>query len=241
MEKAVFIIPFYNEEGRIELEDFQFAFKNFSNIHFLLVDDGSTDKTQEMLKELTADFQNVFCLLNQKNIGKAEAIRRAVLDINQDQYEYLGYLDADLATPISEMCRLLDFISTNKQLEFVMGSRIKLLGNQVHRSLVRHYFGRIFATIISQFILKIPVYDTQCGAKIIKLNLAKAIFKKPFKTKWLFDVELLLRFKKLELNFDKKTAEFPLQVWIEKGGSKIKFSDLLKVPFQLLKIYFHYV
>ena len=103
------------------------------------------------------------------NVGKSEAIRKGVLTVNEDGYEYLGYLDADLATPISEMIRLVGFSVENHKIDFIMGGRIKLIGNEVSRSMKRHYFGRVFATIISQFILKTPIYDTQCGAKIIKI------------------------------------------------------------------------
>ncbi|MFD2892844.1 glycosyltransferase [Flavobacterium chuncheonense] len=239
--RVVLIIPFYNEEERVFFQDFHEAFHTYKKLDFVLVDDGSNDATPRILKQLSEEFSNVNHIILDLNNGKAAAIREAVLRVDAKNYDYIGYLDADLATPIEEIARIYDFATQNQQFNFIMGSRIKLLGNTIQRSLKRHYFGRVFATIVSQVVLKIPVYDTQCGAKIIKMNLAIAIFKKPFITKWLFDVELLLRFKQLDPQFELKTIELPLQTWIEKGNSKIKFSDLLKVPFQLLKIYFHYV
>ncbi len=241
MKKALFIIPFFNEESRIDILEYKLAFKENISINFLLVDDGSTDCTSEILTDFENNFENVSVLLLKENVGKAEAIRKGVLNVNEDSYEYLGYLDADLATPISEMTRMLYFFNENHKIDFMMGSRIKLIGNNVSRSMKRHYFGRIFATIISQFILKTPIYDTQCGAKIIKSKLAKSLFEKAFLTKWLFDVELLLRFKALDSSYIYKTSEFPLNIWVEKGNSKIKFTDLLLVPYQILKLYMSYV
>lgn len=241
MKKAIFIIPFFNEETRIDIFEYKLAFNEYQSIDFLLIDDGSKDSTSTILMDFEKDFDNVSTLLLVNNVGKAEAIRKGVLSINENDYEYLGYLDADLATPISEMIRLVDFSVENNKFDFIMGSRIKLIGNEVSRSMKRHYFGRVFATIISQFILKTPIYDTQCGAKIIKSKLAQSLFEKPFLTKWLFDVELLLRFKAIDSKYIYKTREFPLNIWVEKGDSKIKFTDLLLVPYQIFKLYISYV
>ena len=89
-------------------------------------------------------------------------------------------------------------------------------------------------------VLKTPVYDTQCGAKVIEYTIAKQLFKEKFITKWLFDVELLLRMK-VNYNLQENVLEIPLYEWKEKGNSKIKFIDFFKFPFQIIKIYFHYV
>lgn len=240
MAELLLIIPFYNESFRISKQEYIVMFEKYSEIDFLLVDDASTDNTLQMLEQFSRSFSNVFFLQNSKNSGKAESIRQGFLQFNVAQYQYIGYFDADLATPIEEMIKLFHFISKSEYFLFVMGSRIKLIGNNVQRSLVRHYFGRIFATVISQFILKTPIYDTQCGAKIIATDLAIELFKNPFKTKWLFDVELLLRFKKIDTDYYKKVAEIPLDTWIEKGNSKIRFKDMIGFPLQLLQIYFHY-
>lgn len=239
-KRAVIIIPFYNEETRILKSEFSEAFAIHSSVDFCLVDDGSSDSTPLILDAFASTFQNVLVLKLKENRGKAEAIRQAVLNVEVSIYHYIAYLDADLSTPFSELLRMLDYISTNQYITIVMGTRIKLLGNNVHRSLFRHYFGRIFATIISQFILKIPVYDTQCGAKIIDATLAKELFEQPFKTKWLFDIELLLRYKAIDSNFQNKVVEIPLNIWIERGKSKIKFYEFILFPAQIIRLFFQY-
>lgn len=235
--KIVIIIPFYNEVARINLDDFYQIFTAFPNCNFLLVDDGSSDQTIQILEEFQSKFSSIEVLKLPKNLGKAAAIRSGVLSISDA--DFIAYYDADLATPFSELDKLIQFSIQNPNYKLVMGARIKLIGNGVKRSLKRHYFGRIFATIVSQFILKVAVYDTQCGAKVIDYQTAKQIFEKPFISKWLFDVELL---KRLQKNHDLKQVvkEIPLEKWEEIGNSKIKVGDFLRIPFQLFQIYRKY-
>lgn len=223
----------------MDVSAFENNFTEFENIDFLLIDDRSEDQTFSTLKSFQKQFSNVSTIQKRENSGKAESIRFGVHSLDK-KYPYIGYLDADLATPVPELINLLKEAKTHGDKKIIMGTRIKLLGNHVKRSLKRHYFGRIFATLISQFVLKIPVYDTQCGAKIIEGKLAVELFEKPFTTKWLFDVELLLRFRAMDKNFTEKVKEIPLETWTEKGGSKIKWYEFLQTPFQMIKLYARY-
>jgi dolichyl-phosphate beta-glucosyltransferase len=232
--KVTIIIPFYNEVKRLNYEGFIEIFNTFSKYNFLLVDDGSSDNTIAVLEEFQLKFSSIEVLKLKKNVGKAEAIRSAVLSLSDA--DFISYYDADLATPFSELDKLIQFSIQNPNYKMVMGARIKLIGNGVKRSLKRHYFGRIFATIVSQFVLKVAVYDTQCGAKVIDYQTAKQIFEKPFISKWLFDVELLKRLQRIN-NLREIVKEIPLEKWEEIGNSKIKVSDFIRIPFQLLQIY----
>jgi dolichyl-phosphate beta-glucosyltransferase len=232
--KVTIIIPFYNEVERIKFEDFYQIFNRFLQYDFLLVDDGSSDKSIDILEEFKSKFSTVKVLKLDRNVGKAEAIRSAVLSISDA--DFISYYDADLATPFSELDKLIQFSIQHPNYKMVMGARIKLIGNGVKRTLKRHYFGRIFATIVSQFILKVAVYDTQCGAKVVDYQIAKQIFQKPFISKWLFDVELLKRLQKIH-NLNEVVKEIPLEKWEEIGNSKIKVGDFLRIPFQLFQIY----
>jgi glycosyltransferase involved in cell wall biosynthesis len=232
--KVTIIIPFYNEEKRIVLKSFHQIFKNTSQYDFILVDDGSTDNTLAVLNQFKSEFSTIDVLKLDKNVGKAEAIRAAVLSIyNAD---FIAYYDADLATPFTELDKLIQFSIQNLNYKIIMGARIKLIGNGVKRSLKRHYFGRIFATIVSKFVLNVAVYDTQCGAKVIDYQIANQIFAKPFISKWLFDVELLKRLQKNH-NLNEGVKEIPLEKWEEIGNSKIRFIDFIKLPFELFQIY----
>lgn len=242
MKKVLIIIPCYNEELRLPRESFGTYLKQaHTDVSILFVNDGSNDSTISVLNEMKDSFPNKIEVLDlQKNVGKAEAIRQGMLQSDISEPGYLGYFDADLATPLKEIDRLLEFTKRDEAPFFIMGSRIKLLGStDIKRKLSRHYVGRIFATIVSN-MLNLPIYDTQCGAKIIEKKVAKNIFKEPFISKWLFDVELLFRLKKGYNNLNGRIVEMPLKKWEDVAGSKIGFTYFLKAPIDLLRIYFHY-
>jgi glycosyltransferase involved in cell wall biosynthesis len=237
MQKTCIIIPCYNEKERFPIDEFLNYLKTVEMFDFCFVNDGSTDNTLILLNQLKNSFSNIIVFDLPENKGKAEAIRYAVLHLDKTKHDYLGYLDADLSTSLNEMARLSTFITNDTK--FIMGSRIKKLGSSIKRNLFRHIFGRVLATCVSTFILKIPVYDTQCGAKLMATPLAIELFRDPFVSKWLFDVELLLRViqSKGENYCNDSVVEIPLLKWHDKGDSKIKFIDFIKIPFDLLKIY----
>jgi len=240
MQKTLIIIPCYNEAKRLPYEEYVSFFSKKETIDFLFVNDGSVDNTIEVLTKLQRNFQNASILDLSQNVGKAEAIRSAMLKVELKEYEYIGYLDADLATPIDEVDNLIKQIERNPSPYLIMGSRIKILGlTDIQRKLSRHYIGRAFATVVSN-MLKLPIYDTQCGAKLIKKEIVKEIFAQPFLSKWLFDVELLFRIKGSYSDYGGRIIEVPISKWEDKDGSKISAFYFLKAPFDLLKIFFHY-
>ena len=235
------IIPCYNEDKRLNF----FAYETFAKYcpHFDLyfVNDGSTDNTRLLLNDFCKNNPAIKLLDLKTNIGKANALREAVLSLSTCDYEFIGYLDADLATPLEELLFFSEVFKAKPNLQCVMGARVDLLGRNVHRKLSRHYLGRIFATLAS-FALDLRVYDTQCGAKIFRKEMATEIFHKPFISRWLFDIELLFRIKKSKQITDitQTIYEFPLTRWIDIPGSKLKLRDFIKAPYELLKIYWHY-
>ena len=79
--KITIIIPFYNEEKRIVLESFHQIFMNSLHYDFILVDDGSSDNTFEVLNQFKDEFSIIEVLKLDNNVGKDEAIRAAVLSI----------------------------------------------------------------------------------------------------------------------------------------------------------------
>jgi len=242
MEKFLIVVPCYNEESRFPLSDFESYITNSENshIHFLFVNDGSKDKTSSILSDFSSNHDHAHFLNLNENVGKSEAIRRGVLSQSAEKFSYIGYFDADLAAPLSQVNLLIEKSTTHKSPYLVMGTRISLLGStQINRNKSRHYIGRVFATVVSN-MLKLPVYDTQCGAKLIRKDVAAIIFKDCFISKWLFDVELLFRIKQNFENLNNKIIEMPLEKWEDKAGSKISFSYFFKAPIDLIKIYFKY-
>ena len=106
----------------------------------------------------------------------------------------------------------------------LLGCRHLRLGTDIRRRIFRHYIGRVFATAVSVH-LNLPVYDTQCGAKLIRKELIPALFSRRFVTRWFFDVEILRRciaVYGLE-GVKSRVVEVPLKKWSDIGESKVDF------------------
>jgi dolichyl-phosphate beta-glucosyltransferase len=243
MTKTCIIIPCFNEANRLKVNLFiSFLNDNKTEYDILFVNDGSSDNTFNVLSEISKNNPfNCFTLNLEKNSGKAEAIRQGILKMaNSTTYKYLAYLDADLATPFSEVLLMVAIAEKNPNLWLILCSRWKRLGSNIIRKRKRHLLGRVFATFAS-IILKLPVYDTQCGAKLIRADIAPSIFNESFITSWLFDIELIARIRNLNrANIEKLLFEHAVMQWQDIEGSKLKLSHMFKVPLQLLKIHRKY-
>lgn len=238
--QILILVPCYNEEERLPVNEYLSFLSKSPTLSICFINDGSNDGTSVVLNNIKTNAQNAHVLELNINVGKANAIREGMLKFSKGNWDYIGFLDADLATPLEELENLIKHTKNSPQPYLVMGSRVKLLGStSIKRKLRRHYIGRIFATIVSN-MLKLPIYDTQCGAKLVKHEMVSQIFEKPFISKWLFDVEMLFRLKQQVSNLENKVIEVSLKKWEDKDGSKISAAYFLKAPFDLLKIYFHY-
>lgn len=235
------IIPCYNEERRLPVE----AFVRFTNEHpdysFLFVNDGSKDGTLEVLRGLEEKLPDSAVVLDlEENQGKAEAVRRGVLQAIESGAKIVGFWDADLATPLDVLPDFVQVFEDRREVEIVTGARVQMLGRKIQRSLLRHYLGRIFATVVS-FLYGVRVYDTQCGAKLFRVTpTMKDIFEGSFTSRWIFDVELLVRHlhsKQGPPDPIDTVYEFPLPSWHDVGGSKVRPTDFLTAFGDLIAIY----
>lgn len=242
MHEICIVIPCYNEELRLDKRSLFSFMKDNPTMHFCFANDGSSDGTLKLLNEIkSTNPENILVVNKQINSGKADTVREGILAANKwKEFKYFAYFDADFATPLNEAENLLLTIRSRNG-KFALGSRIKRLGANVKRKRLRHIFGRIFSTFAS-IILKLPVYDTQCGAKLISREWIETAFEKPFISAWLFDIEIIARIRNKYgvQTLLHNTVEVPLNIWIEKGKSKITLFHLLKVPFELLRIHFKY-
>jgi dolichyl-phosphate beta-glucosyltransferase len=242
-QKTCIIIPCYNEELRLPKDDIIQFLNQSSDVHLCFANDGSTDKTVEVVQGIKEKFPETVSILDfNENSGKAEAVRKSMIELGgQNNYDFIGYFDADLATPLSQINLLLAEIIKKESIILTMGSRVKRLGTDIARKPMRHYLGRVFATCVSM-VLDIPVYDSQCGAKIFRSSAVAVVFKEPFISKWIFDVEVLMRIKKLygTSQVNQYILEVPLEEWKEIGNSKVGLKGFIKAPAELLKIYFKY-
>lgn len=241
MQKVCIVIPCYNEQKRLPINEFIEYSNNENNLHFLFINDGSTDLTMNVLNHIKEGREDkIFVLDLKENKGKGEAVRNGILEAKKwKNFSVIGFLDADLSTPLSEASRLISLFDNN--IFFIFGSRIKRVGVEIKRKWYRHVFGRIFATFASS-MLKLEVYDTQCGAKFFKKEIIDILFLEKFKSNWIFDLEIFYRFsnnqKKTDINLISK--EIPLEKWEDINGTKIKLIHLIKIPYDMIKLYFHY-
>lgn len=233
------IIPCYNEAARIGIEDYR-AFLATEPITIIFVNDGSTDATSLVLEGLRQEFPKQVRILSLfRNGGKAAAVRQGMLKAAYaGDTDIIGFMDADLSTPLEEI-NSIDYAFRRRNVDMVFGSRISRIGSHIDRFAYRHYFGRVIATFISLY-LRIPIYDSQCGAKFFHKELAKEIFQEPFISRWLFDVELFRRIQLSGRDIESCCWELPLDTWIEKGDSKLGIKDFMKLPFEFYRIFWHY-
>jgi glycosyltransferase involved in cell wall biosynthesis len=236
---TLIVIPCYREAERFSPEDFAALF-DIDGLGLILVDDGSKDATPEVLQAFAATQPARAEVLSlPENRGKGEAVRAGMQRAIAMGAEVIGYLDADLATPVFELERLLDEMRAH-QVDAVLASRVALLGADIRRSPARHYLGRIFATAAS-LTLQLRLYDSQCGAKLFRDGPAfRSAVGEPFLSRWAFDVELIGRLvvgapgvPGLERD---SFREVPLRQWTDAGGSKLGPGAMIRSAADLARI-----
>jgi dolichyl-phosphate beta-glucosyltransferase len=232
---AFVVVPCFNEERRLDVARFT-ALAAAGGVRLLFVDDGSTDGTARVLEQMQGE-PGIEVLRFPTNLGKAEAVRRGLLHGVEEGAALLGYYDADLATPPEELVRLVERLESRPDLEFVLAARVALLGRHIQRRAVRHYLGRVFATFAS-LILRIPVYDTQCGAKIFRNSPAlREAIAQPFRSTWVLDVELIGRLLRGSADAEPVPLaafeEVPLREWRDVPGSRLRLRDMLRASIDL--------
>lgn len=227
------VVPCYNEADRLDADAFLQFLTTHPGVQLVLVDDGSVDRTGEMLERIRAAAPAAVTIIRQPNRGKGEAVRAGILAGIAQGAPLVGFFDADLSTPLRAIDDFLAILGARPDIELVLGSRVMLMGRDVKRKTYRHYLGRVFATAVS-LALDLPVYDTQCGAKMLRANGATAtLFAEPFRSRWFFDVELIARYLRLpvapgEPSRRDRIYELVVPAWHDKPGSKLRWYDFVR-------------
>jgi dolichyl-phosphate beta-glucosyltransferase len=245
-DDCIVVVPCFNEAARLDLQAFGNFLERTPDVTLLFVDDGSTDDTPLVLERLRQqNSRQIHILRLTSNVGKAEAVRRGVQFALRSGPSMVGYWDADLATPLDAIPRFCEVLQTRPELVLVMGSRVALMGRHIRRSAVRHLMGRVFATAAS-LIVDLPVYDTQCGAKLFRVTpVTSALFNDPFRSRWFFDVEILARMVVASPHDAGAMArnvifEYPLEEWHDVPGSRLRLLDYLNAGVDLATICWRY-
>jgi dolichyl-phosphate beta-glucosyltransferase len=260
------VVPCYNEELRLPEDEYVGWLAGAAgpaNVRLLFVDDGSRDGTVRVLRRIcdAAPAGRASVLTLGANQGKAEAVRRGLLQAIAEggADDLVGFWDSDLATPLEAAPHLAAVLHGNARLQMVFAARVALLGRQIQRSPIRHYLGRVFATLAS-LSLDLAIYDTQCGAKVFRVSPElRTVVATPFLTRWVFDCEMLARYAALLAGrgapsgaseaptsgryaepsphtLDGIIYEFPLEKWVDVAGSKVKPWDILRMAAGLVRI-----
>jgi len=225
------VIPSFNEErlikkNLIELMDF---LKNKNcDWEIIVVDDGSKDKTKKIVHSLQKNEPGLRLYSNRENMGKGASVRKGVQKASGD---FIFFLDADLATPVSEIEKFIPLI---RNYDIVIGNRAhKKARISVREPLHREFMGKFF-TFLSNVLLLKNIHDVTCGFKCFRRDVAKRIFKKQKINRWVFDTEILF----LAQKYRYKIKQEPVS-WAHEKDSKVSlikdtfgsFRDLLVIKF----------
>ena len=224
------VIPAYNESARIgrTLERILAHVRERNwNAEFVVVNDGSTDGTAALVREIASQVGNLVLIENPGNRGKGYSVRNGMLHASG---EIVLFSDADLSSPIEEADKL--FAALEAGADVAIGSRWLRAELQTERQpLYRQLFGRIF-NLLLRMILGLRYKDTQCGFKAFTQRAVQLIFPPQQIERWGFDPELLFLARKFGL----KVEEVPV-AWAHREGTTIHplrdgirmFGEMLKV------------
>ena len=224
MNTLALVVPCRNEARRLAPAAFLRAVEEWPWISFCFVDDGSTDATAEVLAHLVRLSPALHALYLPANLGKAGAVREGVRYLCENsRADFVGFWDADLAAPLAEIPGFMRHFDESPSVRAVIGSRWPHLGADIRRRATRGVAAAVVKSLIRR-LLGANVWDTQCGAKIFARDTAAEIFRDPFRTRWLFDVELLQRLGRRRLRSE--VREQPLSAWFDVPGSKVGLGAL---------------
>ena len=232
-EKEVFlsiVIPAYNEQSRLPktvLETIGWCARKIENYELIIADDGSQDDTPEIAR-LFASQVDAVRYIACPHQGKGATVRIGMLNAVG---KYVLFMDADGATPLDEIPKLIAEIETGADI--VIGSRVVQSPDEtsVITSLHRKVMGRVFSGLVNLFVVS-GIADTQCGFKLFRQEVVRRLFVHQKIDGFAFDVEILYLARKMDLS----VAEVAVN-WVNQEGSKVNlFIDSAKMFLDLLRI-----
>lgn len=223
------IIPVYNEEKRfpktiVKVIDF-LAKQNYES-EIIIVNDGSTDKTVDLVKSFSLKYPIIKLVSYTHNAGKGCAVKKGMLSAKGERRLFM---DVDGSTPVSEVEKLLPYFEQGYGV--VIGSR-RVKGSQISsdQSWYRLLLGWVFRNMVN-IILPLGIIDSQNGFKMFSAKSANEIFGKQTINGWAFDVQILYIAKKAGY----KIKEVPIS-WADDKESKVTLKGMVKMLWEIMKI-----
>jgi glycosyltransferase involved in cell wall biosynthesis len=228
------VIPVFNEEARLAqaVEAFNAFLPGLDlDTQVIFVDDGSTDRTAEMLSATPARFA-IDLISYRPNRGKGFALRQGILKASGD---YVLFLDVDMSTPLAELAKFRE--AMDRRVPVIIGSR-RAVGSRVlkSQSTLRRKLGEGFS-FLSSLLLVRGITDFTCGFKMFRRDAARRIFGAQQIERWGFDAEILF----LARRCGYAIQEIPVS-WTNDERTKVRllkdvarsFTDLLRIRFNAL-------
>ncbi len=218
--KLSIIVPAYNEADRIG--SFLENLLNFSNINLkdyeiIIVNDGSTDDTEDVIKKLIKSRKYARLIGYSRNKGKGEAVKFGIFNSNGEK---IIFIDADGSINPNLMTDMLKKLDEH---EVVVGDR-SLEESKVKTKVHRWFLGKVFNFMVI-LLFQTNIKDNLCGFKGFKRDVAKELFYDLTEKRWLFDVEIFYKIKRHKI----RLCCMPIR-WEYVGKSKVTFFD----PFKML-------
>jgi len=214
---VLLLIPAYNEEDRLGptlVSYMEYFKKNYEgDFTLLVVLNGCRDNTLDVVQETKKRYPSIQCLEFKDPIGKGGALIEGLKFSLDHPADLIGYVDADGATQPEAFH---DLIKRSSEADCVFGSRW-IPGAVIHQSQEskRQFASRCFHLIV-QTLFGMGIKDTQCGAKLIRLDAVKAVSKHLMIADMAFDINLLYSLKRKGFSL----KEIPTE-WTDKLGTKV--------------------
>lgn len=225
-------IPIYNEEKRLNksLIEINKFIKN-KNIEVILINDGSTDSSEQIIKKFIKTNKKFKIINLKKNKGKGGALKAGVM---QAKSKWILTIDLDQSVPVSQILTWLKKKYITNKFLIYFGSR-NHKKSIIRSRIYRRIFGKILIFLIN-FILNIKIQDTQCGFKLYKSHVGKLLFSKITRNGYEHDIEISMIAKNINIPI----KELPVK-WVHKSGSKVNMLiDSIKVLFSIVILKIRY-
>lgn len=235
--KVSIIIPAYNEESRIgnTLQTYCSYFKNLEDSNgikttFLVVLNGCKDRTLEVVTKLQKQYSSIK-IMNLTEAGKGLAVTEGFKDALQNGNDFIGFVDADMATRPKYFYELIEKIGDTDVIfcsRYMTGSTLL-----PQRPWIKKWGRELIYNPLVRILMGINFRDFQCGAKLFKAHVVKTILPKMTMKDWAFDIELIYLSKKSGF----KLKEIPTTWFDDQAGSKFKMiTDGSKMLSSIVKL-----